>query len=303
MIVETLSGCILCDSRSLDVIDPECNIARCASCGYVFDNPRPALEELVRFYSRPSQYDSWLDELEVRERMWKRRLKLVLPFRKSGSLLDVGAGIGQFLSLARPYYQDVHGTEVSTTALQVAKQKYGLELFHGTLEGIACCGKTFDNISLFHVLEHVPDPISALRICHSLLSDQGVLIIAVPSEVASLRASLKRLLVARGILHPRRGAGRFGLPLIKLTEETSEVHLSHFTPPVLCDLLRRTGFSILKQTLDPHYVRTNRKEKLRADLYYHFCLAARSLLGTNIYDAMLVIARKTPLASELRSAA
>lgn len=302
MIVESLSECILCDSRSLDVIDPDCNIVRCASCGYVFDNPRPVLDELIKFYSRPSQYDAWLDELEVRDQMWKRRLKLVLPFRKNGSLLDVGAGIGQFLSLARGHFEEVQGTEVSTTAIEVAKQKYGLELFRGTLEGIARRGETFDNISLFHVLEHVPDPKSLLRICHSLLSDQGVLIIAVPNEVACLRASLKRLLVARGILHPRRGAGRFGLPLIRLTEKTSEVHLSHFTPPVLCNLLRHTGFSILKQTLDPHYVRTNRKEKLRADLYYHFCRAVRALSSKNVYDAMLVIARKAPLASELRPA-
>jgi len=285
------------------VIDPDCNIVRCASCGYEFYNPRPILDELIKFYSRPSQYDAWLDELEVRDQMWKRRLKLVLPFRKNGSLLDVGAGIGQFLSLARNHFEEVHGTEVSTTAIEVAKQKYGLELFRGTLDGIAHRGKTFDNISLFHVLEHVPDPKSVLRICHSLLSDQGVLIIAVPNEVACLRASLKRLLVARGILHPRRGAGRFGLPLIRLTEETSEVHLSHFTPPVLCDLLRRTGFSILKQTLDPHYVRTNRKEKLRADFYCHFCRAVRAISSTNVYDAMLVIARKAPLESELRPAA
>jgi len=302
MKLESLSSCLLCGAGSLAVIDPESNIARCINCGYIFDNPRPVIEELVNFYNRQSQYDAWLNEIEAREQLWKRRLKLILPHRKPGSLLDIGAGIGQLLSLAKPYYEETQGIEVSDTAIRIAKDKYGLDLFRGTIETMVGYGKVFDNISLFHVLEHVPDPASLLRICYSLLSDRGVLIIAVPNEVASLRSRLKRTLVAAGILKPRPGAGQFGLPRIRLTPDTSEVHLSHFTRPVLSALLRRTGFSVIEQTLDPHYVRTSTLSKLRADLYYLFCLAIRKLFGVNLYDAMLVIATKLS-ADEQRIAA
>lgn len=292
MELESLSTCMLCEGHSLAVLDRECNIAQCQDCGYVFDNPRPALRELIRFYSRPSQYDLWLEQLKPRERMWNRRLQKILPSRRAGSLLDVGTGIGQFLSLARAFYTSVHGTEVSTTAIEIAKEKYNLELFRGTLEQFAESAQTFDNISLFHVFEHVPDPGRVLRICHSLLCDGGILVIAVPNEVSCLRASLKRRLVQAGVLKPRPGAGQFGLQRISLADETSEVHLSHFTPPVLTSLLRRAGFSIIMQTLDPHYVRTRPIDKLRADLYYYFCLTLHKILGINVYDAMLVIARK-----------
>jgi SAM-dependent methyltransferase len=302
MKLESLSSCLLCGAGSLAPIDPESNIARCVNCGYIFDNPRPVLEELVDFYNRQSQYDSWLNELEPREQLWKRRLKLVLPHRKLGSLLDVGTGIGQLLSLAKPYYKETHGIEVSGTAIRIAKDKYGLELFRGTIETMVDSGKVFDNISLFHVLEHVPDPVSLLRICHSLLSERGVLIVAVPNEVTSLRASLKRSLVAAGIIKPRRGAGQFGLPRIRLTPDTSEVHLSHFNPLVLSALLRRTGFSLIEQTLDPHYVRTSKLGKLRADMYYLFCLAVRKLFGVNVYDAVLMIARKERAGEQLIAA-
>src|SRR5580704_6837065 len=96
MKTEFLDKCLLCDSGTIEVLDPACNIARCCVCGFVFDNPRPALEELIRFYSQPTKYDSWLVELGPRERIWTRRLRMLLPFRKEGSLLDVGAGIGQF---------------------------------------------------------------------------------------------------------------------------------------------------------------------------------------------------------------
>jgi len=303
MTLETLSTCLVCDTTELEVLDAECNISRCMRCGYVFHNPRPSFDELVNFYSRPSQYDHWLEQLEPRDRMWKRRLKIILPFRKPGSLLDVGTGIGQFLSVARPYYNQVCGTEVSSTAVEIAKRKYDIDLLRGTLEDLANAGKVFDNISLFHVLEHVPNPMTLLQICHSLLSRDGVLVIAVPNEVASLRSSLKRRLVAAGILKPRTGAGRFGLQRIALAEETEEVHLSHFTPSVLSNLLRRTGFEILKQTLDPHYIRTTRKEKFRADLYYNACLTMERLLHVNLYDTMLAIARKVPQAEERQFAA
>lgn len=292
MKLDFLSACLVCDGDDLQTLDAECDISRCTRCGYVFHNPRPSFEDLVRFYSRPTQYDMWLQQLEHRDRMWKRRLRIILPFRKPGSLLDVGTGIGQFLSLARPYYSRVCGTEVSTTAAAIAKRKYDLELIRGTLEDLVSSGEVFDNISVFHVLEHVPNPMALLQACHTVLSAGGVLIIAVPNEVASLRSSLKRRLVAAGILKPRTGAGRFGLQRIALAGDTEEVHLSHFTPSVLASLLRRSGFNIVKQTLDPHYIRTSRKEKLRSDVYYNSCLAIEKLFSVNLYDTMLAIAQK-----------
>src|ERR1700730_1531854 len=101
MKTELVECCNVCDSRTLETVDPACNIAQCSACGYIFDNPRPTLEELVKFYSRPSQYDSWLEELAIRQEAWERRLGKMQSTKKSGSLLDVGTGIGQFLATAR----------------------------------------------------------------------------------------------------------------------------------------------------------------------------------------------------------
>src|SRR5258708_25260922 len=301
MKLEFIQQCNVCDGTLIEVIDSESQITQCSSCGYIFDNPRPTLEELINFYSRPRQYDSWLGELKTRDRLWNRRLSLLRSTRKKGSLLDVGAGIGQFLFLARGTYDQVYGTEVSTEAIRIAREKYNLELFDGTLENLERKGQLFDNISLFHVLEHVPDPRSLLRICHSLLSDRGILVIAVPNEVTSFRAWLKRQLVKAGLRKPR-AVGKFGLPRITLTEQTSEVHLSHFTPAVLRRLLKSAGFSILKTTLDPYYVATVTR-RFKADFYYFCCLLVHKVFGVNVYDAVLVIARKAPVKAESQSAA
>jgi len=291
MKTELLQRCNVCDSTTFEVIDAGCNIARCRACGYIFDSPRPTIEELISFYSRPTQYDSWLAELEARNRLWKRRLSKLRSTRKSGSLLDVGTGIGQFLALAREFYASVSGTEVSSVALQIAKEKYNLDLHHGTIETLH--GQVFDNITLFHVLEHVPDPKSVLKTCHSLLSPGGILVIGVPNEVTSLRASLKRILARTGLRKERR-VGEFGLPRISLEPHSVEVHLSHFTPKVLHRLLRATGFSIIENTLDPYYVLTG-MAKVRADIYYDACLAFLRTFKINLYDTMLVIARKAEL--------
>lgn len=293
MKIERLSQCILCDSSRVELLDPECNIVRCANCGYIFDNPRPSLEELIGFYSRPAKYDSWLEELSGRDRMWNRRLRKLQPTRKPGSLLDVGTGIGQFLHLARPLYSSVHGTEVSTAAIGIAHEKYGLDVFRGTIHDLVAQQGYFDNITLFHVLEHVPDPREVLSACHSLLTEGGVLVIAVPNEVASLRGFVKRALTRMGLR--KHQPGKLGLPLISLDGSIGEVHLSHFTPRVLRYLLESTGFSVMNTTLDPYYVRRTSGSWLKADLYYFFCSAVLTLLRVNIFDAMLLIARKEPL--------
>jgi SAM-dependent methyltransferase len=283
--------CNVCGSNNLKTIDPACNIAKCGNCGYIFDNPRPALEELIAFYSKPSKYDSWLAELSGRDRMWARRVRKLRSTRKAGSLLDIGTGIGQFLALARPMYASVYGTEVSDSGIAIARERYGLDIYKGMIDELAKEGRSFDNVSLFHVLEHVPDPKLMIETCYSLLSEEGILVIAVPNEVTSLRALAKRAL--RGLGLRRRDPGKLGLPLIRLDGSISEIHLSHFRPKVLQRLVETSGFSVITSTLDPYYVRDSSLSWFKADIYYYVCLLVRALFRVNIFDAMLVIARKT----------
>jgi SAM-dependent methyltransferase len=287
---EVLHQCNLCDSASVDVLDPACNIAQCRTCGFVFDNPRPTLRALIDFYSQPGKYDSWLEELDARDRLWRRRLNKIRSTKRPGSLLDVGTGIGQFHATARGQYSEVYGIEVSTTAIEIAREKYGLELFHGVIDDLVPQGRTFDNITVFHVLEHVPDPRAMLQTCHSLLNPGGCLVIAVPNEISSLRG-LKRRIFNR--LRGHQDHGTLGLPRLTLDGSISEIHLSHFSPPVLARLLETTGFKVVANTLDPYYVRTGLR-RLKADFYYYSCLLFHLMFRVNIYDTILMIARKLP---------
>jgi SAM-dependent methyltransferase len=290
MNLECLSACPLCGTEHIRTTDEGSNICECEPCGYVFDNPRPTIESLVAFYSQPSKYDSWLSEEQARDQLWRRRLKQLLRIRKPGSLLDIGSGIGQFLDVARPYFSSVSGTEVSESAIEIARKKFGLELLRGEIHTVDFGSAQFDNITIFHVLEHVPNPRLVVEKCARLLAPGGVLVIAVPNDVQSLRARTKRLLRTVGVPKFRK-TGRLGLPRIVLDGSISEIHLSHFTPIALKRLVERFGFSVVWNTLDPYYVASGRAS-LTETGYYECCRALKFVSGMNLYDTILLVARR-----------
>jgi SAM-dependent methyltransferase len=290
MKLETLQSCNLCDAKGIVTLDAENHICQCRVCGYVFDNPRPAAAEVAAFYSRPGQYSMWITEEKARDLLWKRRLRKMERTRKPGTLLDVGTGIGQFLHYARAAYSKVYGTEVSDGAIRIAKERYGLDVMKGDLEGIDFGGLKFDTITLFHVLEHVPNPKSVVERCRQLLSEGGVVVIAVPNDILSMRPKIRKVL-ALGKGNRSGESSKLGLTRISLDGSMQEIHVSHFTPSVLERFLQACGFTLLENTLDPFYAATGLR-KLKEDLYYAVCAALRFLFRFNIYDAIWVVARK-----------
>jgi ubiquinone/menaquinone biosynthesis C-methylase UbiE len=294
MELETLNCCNLCGSKQLEVLDAASNLCGCQSCGYVFDNPRPTADEVKRFYSKATKYDVWVRDEKARDVLWKRRLRKLEKSKKPGSLLDVGTGIAQFLYHAKAAYSHVYGTEVSDSAIEIAKEKYGLTVMKGQVEDLQFGENRFDNITLFHVLEHVPNPKSVIERCRELLTPEGELVVAVPNDILTLRGKRNKLRVLQervvaGRSQPR---GNLGLPRITLDGSSDEIHVSHFTPNVLQRFLEASGFSVLENSLDPFYVASGIR-KLREDLLYTGCSLLKVLLGLNVYDTIWIAAKKT----------
>jgi SAM-dependent methyltransferase len=289
MELENLRICNLCESHNISPTDENDNIYQCKNCGYVFYNPRPTWDEIVSFYSRIDKYDSWLEELEERDLLWKRRLRLIKRHKGSGSLLDVGTGIAQFLFFARNNFK-VKGTEISQSAITIAKQKYNIDVSHGEIESIEFNSK-FDVITLFHVLEHVPNPLSTIKRCKELLNNEGILIIAVPNNFISIKSVVKRLLSILKIGR-FRNYGRLGLPTLALNGSQREIHLSHFTPSVLKGFLERNGFIVIRNTLDPYYAAKGIK-KVFHDLLYFSCLLLMKAFKVNLYDTIWMVAKSS----------
>jgi SAM-dependent methyltransferase len=228
---EILRSCPGCGGRAIAVAYPP-NLCRCA-CGLYFENPRPRPAAIRAYYDRGATYCRFRREERVRELLWAKRLRLVARFCASGRLLDVGTGDGHFLRHAARRFA-AEGTEISRAGVLLARE-HGLEVHHGTLAELSLETGAYDAVTLWHVLEHLPDPADELVRVWRLLAPGGHLFVAVPNETRTL--DLQRLL--------RRRRSPY-LPL----RPGDEIHLTHFTPRTLRALLGRQGFRVLRTGAD-----------------------------------------------------
>jgi SAM-dependent methyltransferase len=184
-----------------------------------------------------------LEVIEAREAMWRRRFHRVLGDVPPGQLLDVGAGIGTFLAIARDEGWAVEGTEVSSTAIAHAQERYGLALRAGLLEEAAPPGP-YDAISLWHVIEHVPDPVATLRFCHGILRDRGRIILAMPNDGApAWRLTAIGNRVRRAVRRPPSTRYERLRPGV-------ESHIQHFDRKSIQWLLSASGFTVDQMAVD-----------------------------------------------------
>jgi len=294
---EALSSCHLCGSDQLESWDAEAALTACRGCGHVFANPRPSAEAIARFYSQPQKYDAWLSRARPRQALWKRRLRKMRTTRRPGGLLDVGTGTGLFLHQAQAHYTPLLGTEISDRAIEIAKSRYHLAVLKGDILDIQFDQPTgFENITLFHTLEHLPNPKEVIEKCRALLRDDGVLVIAVPNDLRSWRMRtrrwIKRLLKRVGLSRFRH-VGPSGFSKIQLDGSADEIHLSHFTPNVLRRLLEGAGFRVIQESLDPYFAGRGPRLLLH-HLWYLLASCVMAVFRTNIYDTIWMVATKEP---------
>jgi spore maturation protein CgeB len=162
---------------------------RCAECGMVYAHPFPTDKEIAAYYASPyydpyidakqeigATYEAWLDEIEKRS--------------PRGSLLDVGCGIGLFLTAARGRGWDVRGVEPSPWPAAFALEETGVPVDACTLEDARFPEDRFDVVTLWSTLEHLPDPVSVVREVTRVTRPGGRIWIGVPNT-ASLEARLR----------------------------------------------------------------------------------------------------------------
>ncbi len=107
----------------------------------------------------------------------KKVRKIYRHTRQHGSLLDIGAGTGEFLRVAKNKGWQVNGVEPNAKARNIAQTK-GIKLFK-SLNQIE--DKRFDVITLWHVLEHIPNLYETISKINTHLKPNGIVIIAVPN--------------------------------------------------------------------------------------------------------------------------
>jgi len=146
-------------------------------------SPIPA--DLDKYYqsedyqSHHNQKNTFLNFIynTVKKRSFKRKESIFQNGTPNKSVLDIGAGSGDFLLYCKENNYNVTGTEPSSDARQIALEK-GIKL-HEKIDDVL--NQKFDVITMWHVLEHIPNLFECLEQLKKLLKENGKLIIAVPN--------------------------------------------------------------------------------------------------------------------------
>ena len=207
-------------------------IQKCAHCNFHLTNPRPDGESIQEYYqsadyiSHTGNPNSILNSIYLAVRRFTLRWKhgLISKRKKAGSLLDYGCGSGEFLDYMAGKGWDVFGVEPSKAARDRAAELEGMKnsVVLERIEDLRSPPvQKFDLITLWHVLEHVPDLNYLLSQLKLRLNDNGLILVAVPNYQSFdsryykeywagydlprhfwhfSHAALKRLLVNHGLL-------------------------------------------------------------------------------------------------------
>ena len=162
--------------------NPELKIYECTSCGLVYLSSFEHIH--TKFYNNSGMHGTeeadvthWIHETEWDDSRRFQYLKALLPNR---SLLDFGCGTGGFLMKARELAAVAEGVEPETRLIDHFLQ-CGLTVFDNLPEVQEKRQGIYDIVTLFHVLEHLPDPKSILLDLNNVLADDGQIIVEVPN--------------------------------------------------------------------------------------------------------------------------
>lgn len=161
--------------------------ASCAACGLLFTNPLPTAEELSLYYEKFYRLDYHWATAVARPRHARKAIRLagiradhVADVLHPGArTLDVGCGRGELVGLMLQRGYDAHGIEPGEAYGSHAKQQFGDRIQLTTWQKADFAGQ-FNLVTCFHVLEHLREPIAALRQIADWLRPDGIAYIEVP---------------------------------------------------------------------------------------------------------------------------
>lgn len=161
-------------------------LLECLQCGHVQQSCIPSADELLTYYSHHYRSDYKAVYAPKKKHIWRAgnvaldRLQVLEGFRgEKQRLLDIGAGGGEFVYLAKKFGWDSTGIEPNLGYSEFARDNYEVEVVTGCLNDASA--SAVDVVTMFHVLEHMPDPISTMGCIHGRLRSGGLLFVEVPN--------------------------------------------------------------------------------------------------------------------------
>lgn len=191
------TNCLLCGSDQTEVIfqskDFRLNnykktytFVRCHNCKLIFQDPPPSEKEMIVHYNQNVLYKDPKKLSKIKQYLHnyglKKRSKVITQNKQQGLLLDIGCGTGSFLEYMAQHTQfEVMGTEINEHNIAIIKENNSFPVYLGDLQQLEFPEKHFDVITLWDVIEHLPDPKALLNEAHKIIKNNGYLVLRVPN--------------------------------------------------------------------------------------------------------------------------
>lgn len=232
--------CNFCQSSYYDIVFDQVTtwehagvfrVVRCSACALTYLNPRPDISSIGGFYPSQTYWGKSVTASVALDSDWRKKreedysflYQRIFSYKNSGSIYDIGAGTGVFLSKFQEEGWIVAGNELSADAVGFARKIYRVRLKVGDLIPSKNSRKKYDVVTLNNALEHLYNPTETLHAVRHLMEDDGIVVITVPNQ-----GSLGWKLFSKNwyALQPPR-------------------HLYHFSESTLKMTLAKTGFTPL----------------------------------------------------------
>ena len=206
---------------------------RCANCGMVYVSPRLKESVLHDSYDDEGYADFYklkiIPSIQYRREVLDRRKydQIMEHLSGRGTVLDIGCGVGDLLSIFQDHGWNCRGIEFNRFAAGFAQKTFGLDVRAESIMDLDPTKEQYDCIMLWGVLEHFTQPHEVLRKVHHMLKPGGLLVLEVPSGDS--------LLV--------RYVEKFGGPVHRIIE--GDRHNMLFSARALCEMTEQAGFKLV----------------------------------------------------------
>jgi 2-polyprenyl-3-methyl-5-hydroxy-6-metoxy-1,4-benzoquinol methylase len=167
-------------------------VVECKNCSFIF---------VPQYFSKKISYEDYKND-EVLEQVkkgnnWLKiqrhllRFKFIKKYQASGGLFDLGAGWGHFLYTGKQLGYQVSGIEVSEMPYKYASSELKLPVEHINFFEMEIKKQAYDLITMWDVLEHIPDADEVIRRCNLMLKNGGYVVIQVPQIDSFIAKRLK----------------------------------------------------------------------------------------------------------------